>query len=180
MTESTPATLVAFDLIGVLVEPSWRELAPAPDLALWRRLKVGELDERDLWDEPSAAAYRACLRLRADRLALLARVRARGCRIAVASNFARAWVPAVRALFPDPSLVDHWFISGELGVAKPDPSFWSHLRRVAADIVLVDDQRDNLHAARAAGLRAVWALPGADLPARLHAALDVGPTPGAG
>lgn len=177
MTEKPPTTLVAFDLIGVLVEPSWRELAPAPDLALWRRLKVGALAEPDFWDARTAAAYRACLRVRADRLALLARVRARGCRIAVASNFARAWAPVVRALLPDPSVVDHWFISGELGVAKPDPRFWSHLRDVAADVILVDDQRENLEAARTAGLRAVWALPGADLPARLLAALDPGPAP---
>lgn len=171
MTLRPSDTLVAFDLIGVLVEPSWREIAPAPDLARWRALKLGQIDERELWDDAAAAAYRACLRVRADRLALVAQVRARGHRIAVASNFARAWVPTVRSRLPDPSLIDHWFVSGELGVAKPAPAFWSRLRDVAADVVLVDDQRENLEAARAAGLRAVWALPGADLPSRLLAAL---------
>lgn len=171
MTLAPSDTLVAFDLIGVLAEPSWRELAPTPDLARWRRLKVGALEEPDFWDSSTAAAYRACLRLRPDRLALVAHLRARGHRIAVASNFARAWAPVVRAQLPDPALVDRWFISGELGVAKPDPGFWQILRAAAADVVLVDDQRENLAGARAAGLRAVWALPGADLPARLLAAL---------
>lgn len=164
-------TFVAFDLIGVLAEPSWREVAADPDLARWRRLKLGELDERELWDERSAAAYRACLRLRRDRLALLARVRAAGHSIAVASNFAAAWLPTVRALLPDPGLVDLWCVSGELGIAKPDPRFWDRLLEASPDVVLVDDQQDNLASARAAGLRTVWALPGADLPARLFAAL---------
>ena len=174
MTESTSATLVAFDLIGVLVEPSWRELAPAPDLALWRRLKVGALAEPDFWDERTAAAYRACLRVRADRLALLARVRARGCRIAVASNFARAWAPVVRALLPDPSVVDHWFISGELGVAKPAAGFWTALRRhVPAGSLVVDDQRRNCEAATRAGLRGLWAPAGAPLAALVDAALAI-------
>ncbi len=173
MTHGSSDTLVAFDLIGVLVEPSWREVAPAVDLARWRALKLGRIDESELWDAAAAAAYRACLRVRPDRLDLIARVRARGHRIAVASNFARAWAPIVRSLLPDPSLVDHWFVSGELGVAKPDPAFWRRLTAIAADVVLVDDQPENLAAARSVGLRAVWALPGADLPARLLAALDV-------
>lgn len=164
--------LIAFDLIGVLAEPSWREVAAAPDLAAWRRLKRGELDEREFWDDASAAAYRRCLRLRADRLALLARLRAAGHPIAIASNFAAAWLPTVRALLPDPSAIDLWCVSGELGIAKPDPRFWDRLRGFRSDVVLLDDQPNNLASARAAGLRTVWALPGADLPARLLAELQ--------
>jgi HAD superfamily hydrolase (TIGR01509 family) len=165
-------TLIAFDLIGVLAEPSWREVAAAPDLPAWRRLKLGEIDEREFWDDASAAAFRRCLRLRADRLALLARLRAAGHPIAIASNFAAAWLPTVRALLPDPAAIDLWCVSGELGIAKPDPRFWSRLRAFNPDVLLVDDQRENLASARAAGLRTVWALPGADLPARLLAALQ--------
>lgn len=169
--------LIAFDLIGVLAEPSWREVAAEPDLARWRRLKLGEIAEPEFWDDRSAAAYRACLRLRTDRLALVARLRAAGHRIAVASNFAAAWLPAVRARLPDPALVDLWCVSGELGIAKPDPRFWDHLRSAAPEVLLVDDQRDNLASARAAGLRTVWALPGGDLAPRLQAAL-AGPPAG--
>lgn len=160
------ATL-AFDLIGVLAEPSWREITGAPDLARWRRLRVGAIDEAEFWDDAAAAAYRACLALRADRLAMLERLRARGHRLVLASNFARAWIPVVRARIPDPDLFARWCVSGELGVAKPDPRFWAHLRAAGPDPVLIDDQPENLASARAAGLRAVWALPGADLEARL-------------
>jgi len=162
---------IAFDLIGVLAEPSWRELVAAPDLARWRQLRVGRIAEPDFWDEADAAAFRACLDLRADRLALLTRLRARGHRLLLASNFAAAWVPALRARLPDPALFERWLISGELGVAKPDPAFWRILRAHDPDLLLVDDQAENLAAARGAGLRALSALPGADLEARLLAAL---------
>ncbi|HEY8379311.1 MAG TPA: HAD-IA family hydrolase, partial [Nannocystis sp.] len=163
---------VAFDLIGVLAEPSWREIDPDPDRERWRLLRIGAIEEDDFWDSSAAAAYRACLHLRPERLALLVELRARGHRIAVATNFARAWIPVVRARLPDPALVDLWLVSGELGVAKPDPRFWAPLCRLGAPIVVVDDQPANLASARAAGLRAVWALPGADLRARLLAALS--------
>lgn len=162
---------IAFDLIGVLAEPSWRELVAAPDLARWRQLRVGRIAEPDFWDEADAAAFRACLDLRADRLALLTRLRARGHRLLLASNFAAAWIPALRARLPDPALFERWLISGELGVAKPDPAFWRILRAHDPDLLLVDDQAENLAAARGAGLRALSALPGADLEARLLAAL---------
>lgn len=162
---------IAFDLIGVLAEPSWRELVAAPDLARWRQLRVGRIAEPDFWGEADAAAFRVCLDLRADRLALLTRLRARGHRLLLASNFAAAWVPALRARLPDPALFERWLISGELGVAKPDPAFWRILRAHDPDLLLVDDQAENLAAARGAGLRALSALPGADLEARLLAAL---------
>ncbi|PCC75102.1 haloacid dehalogenase-like hydrolase [Nannocystis exedens] len=174
MSDSTPPPdlpLVAFDLIGVLAEPSWREIDGAPDRERWHRLRAGAIEEADFWDPAAAAAYRACLRLRTDRLALVSRLRARGHRIALATNFARAWLAVVREQLGGSGLVDHWLCSGELGVAKPDPRFWSHLRGLAPAVVVVDDQLDNVVAARAAGLIGVWALPGADLEARLFAAL---------
>ncbi len=164
-------TTIAFDLIGVLAEPSWRELAGAPDLARWRRLRVGQIAEPEFWGDADAAAYRACLDLRPGRLAMLTRLRARGHRLLLASNFAAAWVPALRARLPDPALFERWLISGELGVAKPDPAFWRILRALDPELLLVDDQAENLAAARSAGLRALSALPGADLESRLHAAL---------
>ena len=163
--------LIAFDLIGVLAEPSWREVDGAPDLERWRRLRVGAIEEHDFWDSSAAAAYRQCLRLRRDRLGMLARLRARGHRIALTTNFARAWLAVVRERLPAPSPIDLWLCSGELGVAKPDPRFWAHLRGHADVVLVIDDQRRNVDGARAAGLAAVWALPGADLEARIAAAL---------
>ena len=162
---------VVFDLIGVLARPSWRELCVDPDLAAWRRLRVGGLAEAEFWPAELAAAWRAALGLRADRLALLARLRARGHAIAVASNFAREWLPAVQARTP-PGLVDRWIVSGEVGAAKPDPRFWAALlRHVPAGSLVVDDQRGNCEAAARAGLRALWVPSGAGFTARLEAAL---------
>lgn len=179
MSYPTAPWVIAFDLIGVLAEPSWREIAGDPDLERWRRLRVGAIEEHDFWDSSAAAAYRACLQLRSDRLAVIAGLRARGHRIALATNFARAWLPLVRERLPDPAMIDVWLCSGELGVAKPDPRFWAHLRALAAPVLVVDDQRANVEAARLAGLAGLWALPGADLQARILAVLAAAPDPDA-
>ncbi|HEY0132841.1 MAG TPA: HAD-IA family hydrolase [Nannocystis sp.] len=174
-TACLPGQVVVFDLIGVLARPSWRELCVAPDLERWRRLKVGALPESALWTAGQGAAYRAALGLRSDRVALLTRLRARGLTIVIASNFAREWAPTIRAAMPD-GLVARWLISGELGVAKPDPGFWAELlRHVAPGTLVVDDQRRNCEAATAAGLRGLWAPAGAGFAARVLAALDAAP-----
>ena len=163
--------VIVFDLIGVLARPSWRELCVTPDLELWRRLRIGEIPESALWSAGQGAAYRAALGLRTDRLALLARLRARGVTIVIASNLAREWLPAVRAAMPD-GLIARWLISGELGVAKPDPDFWAELlRHVPRGTIVVDDQRRNCDAADAAGLRGLWAPAGTGLADRIDAAL---------
>jgi HAD superfamily hydrolase (TIGR01509 family) len=163
--------VVVFDLIGVLAWPSWRELTAAPDLAAWRRLKIGAISEAEFWDAEAGAAYRAVLRLRRDRLALLTRLRARGVAIVVASNFAREWLAVARAATPA-GLVDRWLVSGALGVAKPEPGFWAALRRhVPPGTALFDDQRANCEAATRAGLRGVWAPAGLDLDTLVEAAL---------
>ena len=164
--------VIVFDLIGVLARPSWRELCVSPDLECWRRLKIGAAPESALWTAGQGAAYRAALGLRRDRVALLTRLRARGLGIVIASNFAREWAPTVRAAMPD-GLVARWLISGELGVAKPDPGFWAVvLRHVPRGTLVVDDQRRNCEAATAAGLRGLWAPTGAGFVARVEAALD--------
>ena len=163
--------VIVFDLIGVLARPSWRELCVTPDLELWRRLRVGAIPESALWSEGQGAAYRAALGLRADRLALLTRLRARGVAIVIASNLAREWLPAVRAAMPR-GLIARWLVSGELGVAKPDPDFWAALlRHVPRGTLVVDDQRRNCDAADAAGLRGLWAPAGTGLADRIDAAL---------
>lgn len=160
-----------FDLIGVLAAPSWRELCPTPDLAAWARLKRGLADETALWSDEQGRAYRAALALRRDRLDLLLRLRRRGHPLVIASNFAAAWLPTIRDLVPA-GLVDRWLVSGELGVAKPDPGFWTALREhVPAGTLVIDDQRRNCEAAARAGLRGLWAPAGAALEILLDAAL---------
>jgi len=163
--------VIVFDLIGVLARPSWRELCVTPDLELWRRLRVGAIPESALWSAAQGAAYRAALGLRGDRLALLAKLRARGVAIVIASNLAHEWLPAVRAAIPE-GWVARWLVSGELGVAKPDPGFWAALLcHVPRGTIVVDDQLRNCEAADAAGLRGLWAPAGTGLADRIDAAL---------
>jgi putative hydrolase of the HAD superfamily len=74
----------------------------------------------------------------------------------------RDWSPAFR----------HFVISGELGVAKPDPAIWQvlldRLEAPAGEVLFLDDREENVAAARAAGIRAfLWT--GAD-DARRHIA----------
>jgi FMN phosphatase YigB (HAD superfamily) len=161
--------VVVFDLIGVLARPSWRELCAAPDLAAWRRLRVGAITEAEFWSPEMGRMYRAALGLRGDRVALLRRLRAEGRTIVIASNFAREWVATIQARMPA-GLVARWVISGEVGVAKPDLAFWPAVD-VPAGTVVVDDQARNVAAATAAGLRGLWAAPGVDLAAALARAL---------
>ena len=56
------------------------------------------------------------------------------------------------------SLVDHLFAAGRMGVAKPDDGFFTHIQNVLGvspdKIVLVDDARENVVAARRLGWKA--------------------------
>lgn len=170
-----PGQVVVFDMIGVLAAPSWREMnlvdRRTDALAVWSRLKIGAASEAELWSEAAGLAYRAAISLRRDRLDLLARLRARGIRIVIASNFAADWLPTLRERMPA-GLVDRWLVSGELGVAKPAAGFWTALlRHVPAGTLVIDDQRANCAAATRAGLRGLWAPAGAPLADLVDAAL---------
>lgn len=162
---------ILFDLIGVLAEPSWRELVADARGRRWDALKTDAIDEAAFWSDEAGAAYRRVLALRDDRLALVDRLRGRGHRVYVATNFARAWAADLRAR-PEARRFDGWFVSAELGVAKPDPRFFARIRAaIPGDALLVDDQRENCVAAGEAGLRTVWAWPGRDLEAAIAAVL---------
>lgn len=160
---------VVFDLIGVLARPSWRELVADPRAHDWKRLKVGAITEAEFWSPTLAAAYRGAIGLRADRIALLRRLRAAGVTITIASNYAREWLPEVVRRMPA-GLVARWVVSGEVGAAKPDLAFWTALA-AAPGTVMVDDQAGNVAAATASGLRGVLAAPGLDFDAAVLRAL---------
>lgn len=154
--------VIVFDLIGVLAEPSWREIAP-PDIATWHRLRVGEIPESAFWSSAHAAAYRRVLSFRRDRLAYLERLRARGYRICLATNFFAGWLAALLER-REARLFDVIVVSSEIGAAKPDARFFAEVRRSApAGSVFVDDQKSNCEAAARAGLRPVHAYPGRDI-----------------
>jgi len=92
-------------------------------------------------------------------VAILDELRSRGRRVAALSNFsADAW-PWATARFPFLAWFDGVVISGEVGVAKPDPAIYRiAIERLALDparTLFVDDMPVNVAAARACGIEAV-------------------------
>jgi len=71
--------------------------------------------------EADLAEELAGLRLFAEVPELLARARRAGLRLAVCSNLASEYGPAVRGLLPG---LDAYVLSYEVGVAKPDPAIF--------------------------------------------------------
>jgi HAD superfamily hydrolase (TIGR01509 family) len=151
---------VVFDLIGVLAEPSWREVAKV-DIARWHALKLGQSPEAMFWDAELAAAYREVLSFRTDRRAFVERLKARGIKICLATNFSTEWLRDLLAKSAATTLFDARVVSAEVKVAKPDPAFFAEvLRHAPAGSIFVDDQEANCAAAARAGLRAILAYPG--------------------
>lgn len=106
--------------------------------------------------EADLAEELAGLRLFAEVPELLARARRAGLRLAVCSNLAAEYGPAVRGLLPD---LDAYVLSYEVGVAKPDPAIF---RRVCdaldcapGEVVFVgDSKRCDVDGPRAFGMQA--------------------------
>jgi putative hydrolase of the HAD superfamily len=98
--------------------------------------------------------------LRPDARHTLEQLRASGVPIAILSNAPLSM--AAKARTSDwAHLVDDWFFSGELSVAKPDPQIYrvvtAKLGVEPAAVVFFDDRQANVDAARAAGWRAeLW------------------------
>ncbi|MEI7058630.1 HAD-IA family hydrolase [Nocardioides sp. CCNWLW239] len=95
------------------------------------------------------------------------RVRAAGYGVHLATNQASHRAELMRTTLGYDDLFDVSCYSYDLGVAKPDPSFFLRAAdRIAADpseILLVDDSAGNVEAARSAGLSAIqWAFDSGD------------------
>jgi HAD superfamily hydrolase (TIGR01509 family) len=165
---------IVFDLIGVLAEPSWREIATGGDDA-WRSFKRGERAEALFWDAAHAAAYRRVLSFRRDRLTYVRALKARGYHICLASNFSREWLVALLAKGGAAGLFDAQVVSAEVGAAKPDPAFFDEVRcHAPPGSIFVDDQKANCDAAERAGLRAIFAYPGCSIEAEVERLLRGG------
>jgi 2-haloacid dehalogenase len=81
-----------------------------------------------------------------------------GVRLLALTNWSAETFPKARALFDFLRLFDGVVVSGEEGVAKPDPEIFRRLREryaVAAGTAYVDDSLVNVEAARTAGLDAI-------------------------
>lgn len=158
----------------------------APWAAVWEDFVSGRTDEQGLWAARSAAvlalaglapdaslsaafhdAYRAAmdeeLCLFPDAVAALDLVRAtepRPC-LAILTN-GPASVQRRRILHLGlAERVDFILVSGEFGVAKPDPAFFAEALRLAgvpaaAAVMIGDNPAADVGGAKASGLRAVW------------------------
>ncbi len=108
---------------------------------------VATSDALQLWNqiEPVAGA-----------LEFVARIRARGIRVCLATNQQahRGSIMAERLAYA--SVFDHLFFSFELGVAKPSPAFFhAILDRLSASpdgILFIDDHAQNIEAAEGTGI----------------------------
>jgi len=177
---------VAFDLGGVLIhwDPRllYRKLLPSEDAverflasvctSEWNeRMDAGlplpdgiaERIERFPHHEPLIRAYGArfaemMLPMHGS-LAVLEALAARGTKLYALSNWAAETFENTRHLFPFLERFDGIVISGQIGLAKPDPRIFAHLldaHRLEAEAVLfVDDRATNVDAARTVGIDAV-------------------------
>jgi HAD superfamily hydrolase (TIGR01509 family) len=183
-----PATVpkvVALDAMGVLYQegddvrrlliPFARErgsLLPDDELeARARALSLGRMTAAEFWTGIGAVgdpheldrSYLARHQLNAGVVRFLRALRERGIRAACITNDAASWALALRRRHSLEGLIDLWVVSGSVGIRKPDPPIFEALRRLAqvpaGDILLVDDERANLDAARALGFRTAWFSP---------------------
>jgi 2-haloacid dehalogenase len=92
-------------------------------------------------------------------IALLAELRARGVALYALSNWNADTFARTRALFPFLAAFDGLVISGQIGLAKPDPRIFRHLldahALAAGDVLFVDDRAANVEAARESGIEGV-------------------------
>lgn len=131
---------------------------------------TGEVDLRDLLTELLERDGRACTaddilevwyRVDLDdvTLALVDRVRAAGVITALATNQQSYRGGFMLANLAYEEHFDHQFHSFQMGLAKPDPAFFSHIVETLGvepeEAVLVDDMAVNVHGAQRAGLNGV-------------------------
>ncbi|MFH1018535.1 MAG: HAD family phosphatase [Pseudomonadota bacterium] len=82
-------------------------------------------------------------------------LRSSGVAVYALTNFSTEAFPLARLRFPFLNSFDGIVMSGELGIAKPDPAIYRHLLKKfglsAAQSIFVDDRKENVDAARALG-----------------------------
>jgi 2-haloacid dehalogenase len=93
-----------------------------------------------------------------DSVEVVRQLRERGVPLYALSNWGAETFDATRHLFPFLEWFDGLFISGKVGLMKPDPAFYHLLLREhtldAAEVAFVDDHIPNVEAARQIGFRA--------------------------
>ena len=199
---TTPISAVAFDIGGVLLEWNprylYRKLFGADEAAMEQFLAevcTPEWNARLDAGHPFADAVAELVAAHPDRAPLIEayhrrwlemlgnavpgtveivrELRAAGMRTYALSNWSAETFPLTRGRFPFLDEMDGILISGEAGVAKPDPAiFGEFLRRfdlVAGQTVCIDDWDRNIATARELGLGAIQFTDAAALRTELRA-----------
>ena len=141
------------------------------------RLERGEVSERQFLDDLSwglepelghrptlhrfREIYFEALYPNAPMLDLMRDLRDRGFRMAILTNNVREWEELWRAKLPLDEIFEVIVDSGWVGMRKPDPAIYALVvERLGdglepSDCLFVDDNEENVHAARALGMTAV-------------------------
>lgn len=161
----------------------WSHLSGTPLATLTERFKMGEVfqqhergeisDEQfaaDLCDEMgialsfeqfSAGWHAVFVGLRPEVITLFQKLREEGHRVVVLSNTNRLHLDFWPQHYPEiEANTDAIYLSQNLGMRKPEPEIFQHVLEkegfTADQAVFFDDVAENIEAARAAGIEAVW------------------------
>ncbi|BFO12694.1 hypothetical protein GGER_52040 [Serratia rubidaea] len=112
--------------------------------------------------EQFAAGWQAVfVALRPEVIAIMQRLRNEGHRVVVLSNTNRLHCNYWPQHYPEvAAAADHLYLSQDLGLRKPEPAIYQRVLEAentpAEQAVFFDDHPDNIAAARALGMTAVW------------------------
>jgi len=161
----------------------WSHLSGTPLATLTERFKMGEVfqqhergeisDEQfaaDLCDEMgialsfeqfSAGWHAVFVGLRPEVITLFQKLREEGHHVVVLSNTNRLHLDFWPQHYPEiEANTDAMYLSQNLGMRKPEPEIFQHVLEkegfTADQAVFFDDVAENIEAARAAGIEAVW------------------------
>lgn len=91
---------------------------------------------------------------------LLPRLKRSGCILYALTNFAAETFPIARKRFSFLNEFEAILVSGEVGIAKPDPRIYSMLLarigRGAPECLFIDDRRENILVAESLGFPCIW------------------------
>lgn len=198
MNEGAPC--IIFDLFGVVfskglagsldsLQKAFRR--HADDVArTYRRWEapfdLGSMDEAEFWANVNAELGTKCpgplltslvlsgYSLRHDVVRLIRRYRSNHRTVAY-SNYRREWYSRLDAVHHISKEFDCVYISSDVGLLKPDPEVFNFVSReqntTVSNLLLVDDNKANVDAARSAGARAILFEDVYSAEAELHAQL---------
>jgi len=154
------------------------------DLELFRRFDGGAVTPRAVFEQVTGLvgadiSYKAFFEMYNDIFSLnapvvdvLANIKAAGYKTLLLSNTDSERFVFVRRRFPEVLFFDHYVLSYELKLLKPDPAIYLAAARLAGtspgECVFIDDMEENIVGAIDAGLAGIHYRPETDLAAELR------------